>query len=120
MVSDNEVKTVQKILKNKHNVIREGVNIYKCIKCEGTQAGKSTLVCKDKNCRGQMKFLKRIPQEKVEEITSRRSARQCPSCMKLFYIWVESCPYCSTPTLKGKITRKDDRLAKMYEYKMHK
>lgn len=112
-------ETIQKILKNKHNVIRESVNIYKCTKCEGTQAGKSNLVCNDKNCRGPMKFHRRIPKERVEEITSRRAARQCPKCMKVYYVWVEECPKCKTETLKGKLTNRDkDILAKIYEHQM--
>jgi hypothetical protein len=110
-----------KILRNKYNAIREGVNIYKCNKCEGTFGGKQTLTCPDPKCRGTLKFWKRIPQEKVEEITSRRVARQCPKCMRLFYVWVEACPYCDgTPTLKGKITKKNDPLRKLYDYQMLK
>lgn len=110
-----------KILRNKYNTIREGVNVYKCTRCEGTHAGKSKLRCNDPNCGGTYKFHKRIPQEKVEEIASRRAARQCPKCMKTFYVWVEQCPYCDgTPTLKGKITKKNDPLRKLYDYKMLK
>lgn len=114
-----EVKTVQRILRNKHNVERYGVRIYKCGKCEGTEAFPKSTICKDRSCKGELFYHRTIPKEKVEEITSRRAARQCPSCMKLFYIWVESCPFCSTPTLEGRLLNKDkDKLAKLYEHRM--
>src|SRR3990167_3908685 len=105
-----------KILRNPFHVIREGVNIYKCNKCEGSYGGRQRLLCPDLKCGGTLRFWKRIPKEKVEEITSRRSATQCPKCMRMFYPWVEACPYCDgTPTLKGKITRKNDPLRKLYD-----
>jgi hypothetical protein len=119
-MDSKEIETAQKILRNKYNVIREGVNVYRCNKCEGTWAGKDIGICPDKNCRGELKFYKKIPKEKVEEITSRRVARQCPVCMKMFYPWVEVCPYCSQITIKGKIVKKDSLLAKIFEYKMLK
>ena len=120
-MDNKKVETVSKILRNKRNVIRERVNIYKCMKCEGTHAGKSVNTCSDRKCRGNMKFWRCIPQEKVEEITSRRAARQCPGCMKIFYVWVENCPYCSVTTLKGKIANKNkNKLAKLYEHTMFK
>ena len=115
---DEEVQTVSKILRNRHNVIRESLDVYKCLKCEGTFAGVKTLKCPDKNCGGELKFFKRIPKEKIEEITSRRAAKQCPKCMRMFYVWVDKCPYCSTPTLKGNITKKKSFFAKMFEYQM--
>lgn len=115
---DKQIQTVSKILRNKYNIIREGVDIYKCGKCEGTHSGKPILVCPDRNCRGPMRFHRRIPQSKVEEITSRRAARQCPICMRIFYIWVEKCPYCSTTTLKGKISNNKDPRRKLYDYQM--
>lgn len=117
---DEEIQTVSKILRNRNNVIREGVNIYKCLKCEGTHAGRQILVCPDRKCGGPMRFLKRIPQSRVEEITSRRAARQCPACMRMFYVWVENCPYCSGPTLKGHISNDKDPMRKFYDYQMKK
>jgi DNA-directed RNA polymerase subunit RPC12/RpoP len=72
---DNSVQTVSKVLRNKYNVIREAVNVYKCARCENTYAGKSRMRCPDKNCNGELLFFKRIPQSKIEEITSRRAAR---------------------------------------------
>src|SRR3990167_3154110 len=74
-----------KILRNPFHVIREGVNIYKCNKCEGSYGGRQKLLCPDLKCGGTLRFWKRIPKEKVEEITSRRSATQCPKCMRMFY-----------------------------------
>jgi hypothetical protein len=110
-----------KVLRNRYHVIREGVNIYKCLKCEGTFGGKQSLICPDKNCRGTLKFWKRIPQSKVEEITSRRAARQCPKCMRYFYAWIETCPYCDgTPTIKGKITKRNDPLRKYFDFRFLK
>jgi hypothetical protein len=107
----------EKILRNKYNVIREGVNIYKCNKCEGTYGGRQSVMCPDPHCKGTLRFWKRISREKVEDITSRRSARQCPKCMRFFYVWVEACPYCDgTPTLKGKILKKNDPLRKYYDF----
>lgn len=120
MPNDAQVQTVSKILRNKYNVIREGVDIYKCLKCEGTRAGKFIMVCPDPKCGGTMKFFKRIPQSKIEEITSRRAARQCPACMRTFYVWVEVCPYCSTNTLKGMIYKKKHIMAKLFDYQMKK
>lgn len=110
-----------KVLKNPYGAIREGVNIYKCTKCEGMHGGKYVTTCPDPKCRGPMKFHKRISKEKVEEITSRRSAMQCPKCMRMFYVWVEACPYCDgTPLLKGKITKKNDPMRKLYDFQMLK
>jgi len=115
-----EVKTVEKILRNKQNIIRESLDVYKCLKCEGTFPGKKQLYCPDKNCGGELRFFKRIPKERIEEITSRRAAKQCPKCMKIFYVWVDICPYCSTPTLKGNIAKKKSLMAKLFEYQMKK
>ena len=117
---DEEIQTVSKILRNKYNIIREGINIYKCLKCEGTRAGKEFTICPDPNCRGEMRFHRRISQRKVEEITSRRAARQCPSCMRTFYVWVEVCPYCSAKTFKGYITKRKSLMAKLFDYHMTK
>lgn len=113
---DESIQTVSRVLKNRHNVIRERVRIFKCDKCEAQVAEPGTLICKDKNCRGTYLYHRTIPQSKVEEITSRRAARQCPRCMKMFYPWVEQCPYCNNPTIKGILADKKTRLAKMYEF----
>lgn len=118
----DDVQTVSRILNNRKNVIREGVDIYKCTTCEGTVPAPKSLYCKDKMCRGTLIFYKRIPQSRVEEITSRRAARQCPSCMKIYKMYVEKCPLCSghPGLIKGKVVRDKDKLAKMYEYQYTK
>jgi len=116
--NDEQIQTVSKILRNRKNVIREHIDIYKCLKCEGTRAGRYIMTCPDPKCRGEMRYFKRIPRSRVEEITSRRAARQCPKCMRTFYVWVEFCPYCSTNTLKGSVVRRESLMAKLFDYQM--
>jgi hypothetical protein len=115
-----DINTIEKILRNKNNVIRESLNVYKCLKCEGTFPGRQIMKCPDKNCGGTMRFWRRISKDRIEDITSRRSARQCPVCMRIFYVWVEKCPYCSTMTLKGNISKKKNLMAQLFEYQMKK